>query len=225
MNDPPVVSDHEHVEHVARDSNPLDHRQRPASEARANAFPGEKLHDEERSAVLGDIVVDNRDGTRVVDLVRDVSFAQKALHERTLDGELLNIAERETREQPTDDRLFDVMLGSDANAEAAYVKLTCRAELEAALATAMSRVDDRARCLLRHAFVDGRNIDEIGAIYGVHRATAARWIAAARAELVDATRADLMRRLGISATDAGSIIAAALSGVGSMLLARLTREP
>jgi RNA polymerase sigma-70 factor (ECF subfamily) len=134
---------------------------------------------------------------------------------------LLNVAQRETREEPTDDALFDVMLGADASAEAAYVKLACRAELEAALAFAMTALSDRDRYLLRHAFVDGRSVDEIGAVYGVHRATAARWVAAARTQLVDLTRADLVRRLAISDAEAQSIIAAALSGVGSMLLARL----
>jgi RNA polymerase sigma-70 factor, ECF subfamily len=134
---------------------------------------------------------------------------------------LLNVVQRETREEPTDDALFDVMLGSDPSAETAYVKLACRAELEGALAFAMGALADRDRCLLRHAFVDGRSVDEIGAIYGVHRATAARWVAAARVQLVELTRADLVRRLAISETEARSIIAAALSGVGSMLLSRL----
>jgi RNA polymerase sigma-70 factor, ECF subfamily len=135
---------------------------------------------------------------------------------------LLNVVQRETREEPTDEALFEVMVGSDPSAEAAYVKLACRAELEGALAVAMASLSDRDRGLLRHAFVDGRSVDEIGAIYGVHRATAARWVAAARAQLVDFTRADLVRRLAISETEARSIIAAALSGVGSMLLARLS---
>jgi RNA polymerase sigma-70 factor (ECF subfamily) len=138
---------------------------------------------------------------------------------------LLNIAQRETREEPTDEALFDVMIGSDASAEAAYVKLSCRAELETALALAMSRLSDRERCLLRYAFVDGRNVDEIGAIYGVHRATAARWVASARAQLVDLTRDGLVSRLGISETEARSIIAAALSGVGSLLLQKLGGPP
>jgi RNA polymerase sigma-70 factor (ECF subfamily) len=136
---------------------------------------------------------------------------------------LLNIAQRESREEPTDADLFEVVIGAEESAEAAYVKLACRDEFEAALAFAMGELSDRDRSLLRHAFVDRRNIDEIGAVYGVHRATAARWIAAARAQLVEHTRADLTRRLGVSDLEAKSIINAALSGVGSMLLAKLGR--
>lgn len=134
---------------------------------------------------------------------------------------LLNIAQRETREAPTDDALFDVVLGSEPTAEAMFVKLSCRAELSAAIAAAMAALDARDRGLLRHAFVDRRSVDAIGALYGVHRATAARWVAAARERLIDKTLEDLTSRLGISETEARSIVAAGMSGVGSILLAKL----
>ena len=134
---------------------------------------------------------------------------------------LLNVAQRETREVPTDSPLFEVAIGADPGAELVYLKLTCREELEAALTFALGSLSDRDRALLRHAFVDGRNVDVIGAVYGVHRATAARWVASARERLVEATRQDLMQRLRVSDVEAHSIICAALSGVGSVLLRRL----
>jgi len=134
---------------------------------------------------------------------------------------LLNVAERETREVPTDSPLFEVAIGADPGAELVYLKLACREELEAAIACALRLLSDRDRALLRHAFVDGRNVDEVGAVYGVHRATAARWVASARQRLVEATRQDLMQRLQISDVEAHSIICAAMSGVGSLLLRRL----
>jgi len=137
---------------------------------------------------------------------------------------LLNVVQRESREEPTDEALLDVVIGAEPGAEAAYVKLACREAFEASFAAAMATLDARERALLRHAFVDGRNVDDIGAVYGVHRATAARWVAAAREALVTRTRKDLVRRLGITETEAGSIIAAALSGVGSFLIARLDRD-
>lgn len=136
---------------------------------------------------------------------------------------LLNITERETREEPmSNEKLFDVVIGDEPSAEVAYVKLACRQELEEALAFAMSMLSDREKTLLRHAFVDRRNVDEIGAVYGVHRATAARWVASARSRLVELTHGDLIKRLGVSDVEAHSIIAAALSGVGSMLIAKLS---
>ena len=135
---------------------------------------------------------------------------------------LINMSQRETREEPTDAALFDALMGGTGGADVAYVKLASRAEFEAALSFAMRGLGDRDKNLLRHAYVDGRSIDEIGALYAVHRATAARWVASARTQLVDRTLEDLMRRLRISQSEAQSIVAASLSGIGSMLFAKLT---
>ncbi|MEM9461696.1 MAG: transcriptional regulator, partial [Myxococcota bacterium] len=50
-------------------------------------------------------------------------------------------------------------------------------------------------------------IDRIGAIYGVHRATAARWIARARAQLLEGTRAEFAARTSVSAEHCDSLFA------------------
>jgi RNA polymerase sigma-70 factor (ECF subfamily) len=130
---------------------------------------------------------------------------------------LLNVAARERREQPTDDAFFDAMLDASADAEVRLVKRMCREDLRAALAAAFSRMPPRDRTVLRYAFADGLGVDDVGAIYRVHRATAARWIAKARDRFVRATHVELTHRLGISRADAMSIIRAALSGFGSWL--------
>jgi RNA polymerase sigma-70 factor (ECF subfamily) len=54
--------------------------------------------------------------------------------------------------------------------------------------------------------IDGWTIDRIGALYGVHRATAARRIAAARDELGAAIRTELAARLAISIDEVDSIV-------------------
>ena len=51
---------------------------------------------------------------------------------------------------------------------------------------------------MRWAFVDGWTIDRSGALYGIHRAPAARRVAAAREDLGAAIRAELAARLAIS---------------------------
>ena len=48
---------------------------------------------------------------------------------------LINITQREMREEPTDASLLDIVIGAEPGAEAAYVKLACRAEFEAARPT------------------------------------------------------------------------------------------
>jgi RNA polymerase sigma-70 factor, ECF subfamily len=133
---------------------------------------------------------------------------------------LLNVTTRETREQPTDDRFFEAVIDAGSNAETAYLKGACKSEFESAFRVAIEKLSDRQRSLLRYAFTDGLNVDQIGAIFRVHRATAARWVADARSTLLDETRAELMNRLRISVVDAESIMRAAMSQISGSLLAR-----
>jgi RNA polymerase sigma-70 factor, ECF subfamily len=63
-----------------------------------------------------------------------------------------------------------------------------------------------AGALLRYNVLEGLNIEEIGKIYGVHRATVARWITAARESILGRTRDELERRFGITAVEIDSIV-------------------
>jgi len=54
----------------------------------------------------------------------------------------------------------------------------------------------RERNLLRYQVLDRLGIDHIGALHGVHRVTAARWIAHARRALIEGVRRRLQDRLG-----------------------------
>jgi RNA polymerase sigma-70 factor (ECF subfamily) len=135
---------------------------------------------------------------------------------------LLNVATREARERPTEGAFFEAVVDTSADAEAAYLKEACRDEFEQAFTAALARLEPRERLLLRYAFADGKIVDEIGAIFRVHRATAARWIAKARDRLVEQTRAELMTALRIGEDDAASIVRAALSRMGTTLLRRLS---
>lgn len=51
--------------------------------------------------------------------------------------------------------------------------------------------------VLKQHLVQRLTIDQIGGLYHLHRATAARRLAKARAALLDGTRAALARRLGL----------------------------
>jgi RNA polymerase sigma-70 factor (ECF subfamily) len=65
-----------------------------------------------------------------------------------------------------------------------------------AFQAALAELDARERTLLRFSYVDGLTVDEIGGLYRVHRATAARWVAQAREHLGERTRVGLARELG-----------------------------
>ena len=52
----------------------------------------------------------------------------------------------------------------------------------------------------------GATVDDLGALYQVHRATAARWIGAARERLAEETRRQMIEQLGIQPADYDSIL-------------------
>jgi RNA polymerase sigma-70 factor (ECF subfamily) len=66
---------------------------------------------------------------------------------------------------------------------------------------AIAALETRLRVVLRMSFVDGVSIDEIGAVYTVHRATAARWIQRACEQLFEKTRDLLTERLALTPTE------------------------
>jgi RNA polymerase sigma-70 factor, ECF subfamily len=90
--------------------------------------------------------------------------------------------------------------------EIAYMKRTYAGEFRAAFSQALARADVREQTLLRYHHVDGLNIDEIGAIYRVHRVTAFRWLEKAKETLVRGTLEDLRARLRLSPRELDSVL-------------------
>jgi RNA polymerase sigma-70 factor (ECF subfamily) len=70
----------------------------------------------------------------------------------------------------------------------------------------LGRLSDRQRTILRQQLLDGLSIDEIGALYRIHRATAARWLEQARQQVLENTRALLLERLQVRPQELDSII-------------------
>jgi RNA polymerase sigma-70 factor, ECF subfamily len=106
---------------------------------------------------------------------------------------------------PTPESLVDA-LGPAEDPELQHFKETYRAEFAQALREALKSLTARERNLLRQHFLDDLSIDQIGALYQVHRATAARWIAQARHSLLASVRKDLLVRLGLGRRDVDSIL-------------------
>lgn len=82
--------------------------------------------------------------------------------------------------------------------EIALLRETEKRELRGAFHQALSSMSGRDRNVLRYHFAEGLTIDQIGALYQVHRATAARWVQRAREELCQRTWENLQHRLSIS---------------------------
>jgi RNA polymerase sigma-70 factor, ECF subfamily len=71
---------------------------------------------------------------------------------------------------------------------------------------ALAMLTPRARTLLRLHHLDGLTVDDLAAMYQVHRATVARWTAAAREAVFEETRRQLESRLGLGEDSAISIV-------------------
>src|SRR5262249_27518981 len=86
------------------------------------------------------------------------------------------------------------------------VRRRYREPLEAALRAAIDELTSRDRMVLRLYLLRGENIEAIGKIYGVHRATVARWIAAAQQGMVLSVVARLERDVGLPVAEFQSLV-------------------
>jgi RNA polymerase sigma-70 factor (ECF subfamily) len=77
-----------------------------------------------------------------------------------------------------------------------------REAFEAALATLTAR----DRNLLRQQYVYGTTIDELAALYRVHRATAARWVARVREVVLRRTRRHIGEALHLAGAELDSVM-------------------
>jgi RNA polymerase sigma-70 factor (ECF subfamily) len=119
--------------------------------------------------------------------------------------ELVRLAKAQHRNEPLEEELLaNADPGDDPLLEELKVKY--RAELAEAFRHALSELPPRDRTLLRYQLVEGLSIDEVGAIYRVHRATAARWLAKIRDELVARSRDLVAAALGVDTAEAASIV-------------------
>ena len=107
-------------------------------------------------------------------------------------------------EQPLSDALAGPV-GSSDNAELAYMQKLYRDHFKQALASALDDLSPRERNLLRHHLLRGVTVDQLATLYGAHRATLARWVAAARETLVAQVRRRLAEELDIPRVELDSV--------------------
>jgi RNA polymerase sigma-70 factor (ECF subfamily) len=90
--------------------------------------------------------------------------------------------------------------------ELAYMKKTYGEVFQRAFAAALAALAADDRLLLKQRFRHQLTVEELGALHSVHAGTISRWVAAARERLVKATRAEMMRELGVGRADVSSIL-------------------
>jgi RNA polymerase sigma-70 factor, ECF subfamily len=123
---------------------------------------------------------------------------------------LIDVA-RERSEQrnevPLDEVLFTASLPAERAApDLVLLRSQYRAEFRASFEEAVAALTPRQRNLLRQHLVHDLTIDQLGALYRVHRSTCARWLAAARDDLVRGARRFLAGRLGVSQAELDDIM-------------------
>jgi RNA polymerase sigma-70 factor (ECF subfamily) len=119
---------------------------------------------------------------------------------------LLNLATRGPQDRPGPRELSEEtpVLGPDPELE--QLKQLYREEFRAAFHAALPRLEPAERNLLRQAVVEELGIDALAELLGVHRATAARRLAAARERLGALVREELGVRLQVAGHDLESIL-------------------
>ncbi len=120
----------------------------------------------------------------------------------------LNYRRAHAREVPRDDadELAALLPAAGSDPELAVLLESYRAEVGVALAEAIDSLSDKHRAILRYKYAERLNIDQIGAIFSVHKTTAFRRLEQARAELIAAARAALKRRLQVDDDGLMSIV-------------------
>lgn len=116
---------------------------------------------------------------------------------------MLPIARREPA--LADDELAR-LVAPDHDPEIGYLKRLYRAEFKQAFQLAVAALPARERLVLRQSVLDGLGIDALAAQHGVHRATCARWLEAARQQILVATQKELIARLELSRAELESVI-------------------
>lgn len=91
------------------------------------------------------------------------------------------------------------------------------AVFEQAFVAAAGALSGRDRQLLRLSMSVRASIDDIAKMFGTHRATAARWLNAARDSLADRTRENLQARLGIADHEVASLLRLVRTEAGRLL--------
>jgi len=100
-----------------------------------------------------------------------------------------------------------VELGRGPDLERDYLRVRYRGDYETAFRAALAQLKSDERLFLKLHYVDGMNIDRIGAIYQLHRSTVARRLASHRRRLLELTRNCLRERLGLSDSEFRSVMA------------------
>jgi len=111
------------------------------------------------------------------------------------------------------DELLAMIVDGGESPERKTMVAAIQPAVQSALVDAMGILSSRDRTLLHMFFSEGMNIEEIGQIYGIHRATVARQLKEIRERMLAHVRAKVETTLGANPEDVDSLVYAVRSQI------------
>jgi len=138
-----------------------------------------------------------------------------------------NVMRRQVKERQIGDSSLErlVSSGQEGTEELRFIKQLYREDFKAAFREALAGLSSRQRNILRHRLLDRMGLDDLAALYNVHRATVIRWIAAIRQQLLQTTREELGRRLRLEESEINSMVRVLRSQVDTSIQLFLGKSP
>ncbi len=136
----------------------------------------------------------------------------------------LNAKRRVHREVELEPEHLFTQVQDAVDAELGAAREAFRKEVKRAFQETFLALTSRQRNVLRYQYLHRMNLDAIGALYGVHRATVARWREATRAALLEGTRQRLKTQNELRTSELDSMLRLVESGL-DVSLSRILREP
>jgi RNA polymerase sigma-70 factor, ECF subfamily len=130
---------------------------------------------------------------------------------------------RAGRELASEEDLLE-RLDAPADPELGYLKQRYLGEFREAFGEALASLEAKERNILRFRLVHDMSIDDLGALYHVHRATCARWVQRIEHKLFQLTREALRRRLTLSEREFDSVLRLLQSQLYVSVVALLHRQ-
>jgi len=135
----------------------------------------------------------------------------------------LNEVRADRPDRHADAEVLDGLSSGGPGVDVGYLKRRYRDALSAAFVEAMECLADDVRVVLRYFYIDGINLDQLGVLLGVSRATAHRRLVKARAALAAATTERLRGRIPAADRELDSIRRLVQSQIDVTQLSRLMR--
>src|SRR5262249_53016643 len=118
----------------------------------------------------------------------------------------LDLCRATNDETPMPDEMLADSPAPGMDPELAHIRKKFRAEFTRAFEASLRALSAKERNLLRLSLLEGLDIDQIGAVYHVHRSTAARWIVKCRETLFADTKRRLSQTLRVGDSEFNSLM-------------------